>query len=521
MFIERWFANWLIPIPGDMFIWNKTPHGLSKYFLDIPLLDMLSLFQGIRQLPFARSDSAICILTEVFMADERKMLFSLDGTRRNELFADDLFCLQHEFREWGVALSQSLLIWEEEPNRVWLLADFQNEKTYDLRLPNVIPPPLQVWSPSTEGEQLLTSTDTRAILSRLEESFRGTHEGGVDLLKRLPLEEYDLEGLKRTDLPSGFGFERVHQDLLVVYEMLRGIPGFSREQLLSLPRQKIRTFVLRLREFFDWEQEIRQSQTRGRNAIAAHANLLQNIADFCNTVKAYLGPIITHLNAQQVAELENQVNATVAETVQNLNAEVDRTRTINAEAETKEAERQKDISDLKLEVQNQLAKKPISQYKQIFANQAEKHQNTARNWLGVTGLLTLIFGLIFAWLLKELGPAGSELPLVLQNLLTKGFFLSLVYLLLNRCIKSYTAEKHLETVNRHRQNALETFDAFVAAAEGDRETRDAVLLAATNCIFDANQSGYLAAKTSRSESASPIQHVVKTIPFGKSPPSGE
>ena len=44
MFIERWLANWLIPIPGDMFIWNKTPHGLSKYFLDIPLLDMLSLF---------------------------------------------------------------------------------------------------------------------------------------------------------------------------------------------------------------------------------------------------------------------------------------------------------------------------------------------------------------------------------------------------------------------------------------------------------------------------------------------
>ena len=455
------------------------------------------------------------------MAEEKKMLFSLDGTRRNELFANELFRLQHEFRERGVSLSQSLLIWEEEPNRVWLLADFQNEKTYEMQLPDMIQPPLQVSSPSTKDKQLFTSTSTSAILSRLQSPIRGTHEGFIDLLKRLSVEESDLEGLKRTDLPSGFGFERVHQDLLVVYEMLRGIPIFPREQLLSLPRQEIQKLVSCWQKFSEWAPKITAFQKSGPNAIAEHANLLQGISDFCNQAKADLGPTITHLKAQQVAELENQANATVAEAVQNLNAEVDRLRTINAEVEAKEVERQKEFSNLKLEVQNQLAKKPISQYKQIFANQAKKHEQMAWVWLVVTVALTIAFGGIFVWLLKDLGSAGSELPLVLQNLFTKGFFLSLIYLLLNRCIKNYTAEKHLETVNRHRQNALETFDAFAAAAEGDRETRDAVLLAATNCIFDANQSGYLAAKTSRSESTSPIQHVVKTIFSGKSPPSGE
>ena len=455
------------------------------------------------------------------MADESKMLFILDGTRPNEFFANDLFRLQHEFRERGESLSQSLLFWEEEPNRLWRLADFQNEKTYDLRLPDMIQPPLQVWSLPINVKSLLARADTSTILSRLENSSNWTHEGGVDLLKWLPLTESDLEELKRTNLPSGFGFERVHQDLLVVYEMFRGIQTSPREQLLSLPRQKIRDFAPRFREFFDWERRIAAFQASGQNAIAEHAKLLHKISDFCDRAKAALGPTITHLKAQQGGELENQVNATVAEAVQNLNAEVDRGRTINAEAEAKEAERQKEISDLKLEVQNQLAKKPISQYKQIFAEQAKKHQNMAWVWLGVTGALTFVFGAIFIWLLQELKPEGDNLSLILRNLLTKGFFLSLIYLLLNRCIKNYTAEKHLETVNRHRQNALETFDAFVDAAEGDRETRDAVLLAATNCIFDANQSGYLSAKTSRSESTSPIQHVVKTIPFGKSPPSGE
>ncbi len=454
------------------------------------------------------------------MADESKMLFILDGTRPNEFFANDLVRLQHEFREEGVSLSQSLLFWEEKPDRVWQLVDFQNEKTYELRLrDDRIPPSLQVRSPPTKVESLLTRAGTITNLSRLESS-NWTHEEGVELLKQFPLGESDLEELKRANL-GGFSFERVHPDLLVVNEMLRGIRASPREQLLRLPRQKIRDFATRFREFFEWDLKIMDFQASGQNAIAEHAKLLHDIADFCNETKEALGPAITHLKALQVDELESQVNATVAEVVQNLNAEVDRAQTINAEAEAKEAERQKEISDLKLEVQNQLAKKPISQYKQIFAEQAKKHQKMAWVWLGVTVALTIVFGFIFRGLLQDLEPAGSDLSLVLQNLLTKGFFLSLIYLLLHRCIKNYTAEKHLETVNRHRQNALDTFDAFVDAAEGDRETRDAVLLAATNCIFDANQSGYLSAKTSRSESTSPIQHVVKTIPFGKSPPSGE
>ena len=89
--------------------------------------------------------------------------------------------------------------------------------------------------------------------------------------------------------------------------------------------------------------------------------------------------------------------------------------------------------------------------------------------------------------------------------------LSLIYLVLNRSIKSYTAEKHLEVVNRHRQNALRTFNAFHSAAGENQETQDAVLLAATNAIFDANQSGYLSTRLRGSESVSPIQQVVRAV----------
>ena len=118
--------------------------------------------------------------------------------------------------------------------------------------------------------------------------------------------------------------------------------------------------------------------------------------------------------------------------------------------------------------------------------------------------------------MTDLGPTANGLSTILPNLFAKTFFLSLIFLFLNRSIKNFTAEKHLEVINTHRQNALETFDTFVAAAEGNRETRDAVLLAATKAIFDANQSGYLSAKTSGSDGASPVQQIIKEVIPSKS-----
>ena len=124
---------------------------------------------------------------------------------------------------------------------------------------------------------------------------------------------------------------------------------------------------------------------------------------------------------------------------------------------------------------------------------------------------TVAFGGVFILLSILLGSGGTQLTGIFQNLFTKGFILSPIYVWLNRSIKNHTAQKHLEVINTHRQHALETFDTFVAAAEGNRETRDAVLLAATKAIFDANQSGYLPVKSSGSDSASPVQQIIKEV----------
>ena len=199
-----------------------------------------------------------------------------------------------------------------------------------------------------------------------------------------------------------------------------------------------------------------------------------------------------------------------------ISTEIERLQKTGEEAQEKEQTRQENFDRLYIQLQNQLTEKPISQYKTIFSVQAKKHEKAASIWLIATVGLSVVFAGILAWLFKDLGSAANQLSTILPNLFSKGFYISLVYLLLNRCIKNYTAEKHLEVINTHRQNALETVDPFLEATKENRETRDQILLAATKTIYDANQSGYLSAKTSGSDSANPVQQIIKEVIPSKS-----
>jgi hypothetical protein len=74
----------------------------------------------------------------------------------------------------------------------------------------------------------------------------------------------------------------------------------------------------------------------------------------------------------------------------------------------------------------------------------------------------------------------------------------------------YRAQLHNETVNKHRQNALTTFEAFANAADDDL-TKSAVLTQATQCIFSPQHTGFIA--DDRESTGYPqIFEMVRTIP---------
>ena len=453
---------------------------------------------------------------------ERHIQFNLDWERfqtaLSHLSSSNGFSLQHEFKTKGSSLSQSLLTWQGESGNTWLLADFENQKTYDIEMvgDTAENQRVEVSEQSTEAEQPFTLTNTETILLQLQSVYQGTDQGFIDFLKRINLDEIDLERLKRSDLSgAGFSFEPVHQDLSIVYSMLREILASSHEWMPNFPRGTARDVVnQQLQQFYENVREIEGFEIGDDNPKQTHDNLLQGISSFCDTAKGSLRDIVGYLSSGKVSQRKAEVDALVAK----LKTENNRAEGIINESEKKLSEREEEVDQLILKMQNQLTEKPISQYKAIFADQAEQFRKGSQFWLVMAGVATGVFAAVFVLLSKFLEIEGTQLSETLQNLFTKGFLLSPIYVWLNRSIKNYTAQKHLEVINTHRQNALETFDTFVPVRRRNRETRDAVLLSATDAIFDANQTGYLAAKGSGPDSRSPVQQVIREIIPDKSSP---
>ena len=451
---------------------------------------------------------------------ERNLLFTWDlqSFNENQSDAHDLLSIRIEFERKNLPLSQSLLMWEKDSEK-WTLVDFKDKKVYHFEVnENEVEVLEEIggWGAMAASPANLLSFPT----------VYGTHEGFADwllmLVELVASDQSGLDNLKRTDLSARkLSFEIVHPELLVICEMLQEILTAPRESLIRLSKDNVQQIKNNLQQLMAIFSEIHsfglQNSSESQNLNEEHKRILRNIVRFSHNVKRELGPTISYLNSKKVEQLETRVNDTIDDavnkTAKKFNTETNRLQKHSDQAEQNEAKRQEDFNQLKGQLEDTLAEESVSKYEKIFERQASKHQEGAFWWLISTVGLIVVFGFVFYWLFDSLKLGGG----VLQNLLTKGFLLSLIYLLLNRSIKNYTAEKHLEVVNRHRQNALRTFQAFHSAAGENQEIQDAVLLAATNAIFDANQSGYLSAKMRGSESANPIPQVIKTVMPSSSP----
>lgn len=449
---------------------------------------------------------------------ERNLLFTWDlqSFDENKNAAHDLLSIRIEFERKNLPLSQSLLMWEKDSEK-WSLVDFKNKKVYHFEVNEN-----EVEVLEEIGGSGVMGTNPANLLSF--PAVYGTHEGFADwllmLVELVASDQSGLDYLKRTDLSARkLSFEIVHPELLVVCEMLQEILTAPRESLIRLSKDNVQQIKNNLQKLMAIFSEIQsfglQNSSESQNLNEEHKSISQNIVRLSHDIKRELGPTISYLNSKKAEQLETQVMAalddTVNDTVEKLNTETDRLQEQSNQAEQNEEKRQEDFNQLREQWEDLLAEGSVSRHEKIFSEQADKHQRLARRWLISTVVLVVGFGLIFYWFFNALKLGGTAWVGVLQNIFTKGFLLSLIYLVLNRSIKSYTAEKHLEVVNRHRQNALRTFNAFHSAAGENQETQDAVLIAATSAIFDANQSGYLSTRIRGSESVSPIQQVVRAV----------
>lgn len=133
----------------------------------------------------------------------------------------------------------------------------------------------------------------------------------------------------------------------------------------------------------------------------------------------------------------------------------------------------------------------VAQFSKIFQEESKRHAVVARRWLiaSICVMVVLVcIGSIFLFFSKY---TDSNTPYLIHLAVTKLLVITVLFYALNLCSKNYKSHTHNSILNKHRQNALNTFETFVKSSEGDSQTKNAVLLEATRTIFSNQQTGYL------------------------------
>lgn len=155
----------------------------------------------------------------------------------------------------------------------------------------------------------------------------------------------------------------------------------------------------------------------------------------------------------------------------------------------------------------------MKKYAKTFEIESIEYRKSADNWLRYT-IILLVATVLIAISTLLFNDVISSTVNVVQYTVTKVFIISALFYGINICAKNYKAHKHNEVLNKHRHNALITFEAFTASSNEDQQTKSAVLLAATQTIFGNQNTGYTDGDSADNDLSTKIIEIIKT-PNGK------
>ena len=162
-------------------------------------------------------------------------------------------------------------------------------------------------------------------------------------------------------------------------------------------------------------------------------------------------------------------------------------------------------------MQKAAAEMGVSQQAIYFKEEADKHTTESAKWLKYTLWMTSItvgVAIVIIVLYLVFDPQFSTARLI-QLAIAKLFILSVLYYGVIWTGKNYRAHQHNSIVNRHRQNSLSTFKAFVEGTD-DPSTKNAVLIRSTEAVFSPVSSGFSSSE-SESSGSPQIMEIIRGV----------
>jgi hypothetical protein len=323
-----------------------------------------------------------------------------------------------------------------------------------------------------------------------------------------PLITIDPHQLVRADV---LGRELSFESGLPIFERTIGLfKDLSECELGNTPYEILQQLVSHTQQALSQFQQIQQFSIdkNPSNPKAVRDNLITQLQNQWNTYYQAITPHIAYSVRRgtdfDALEREARGSLTLVRQIAS-DARTDRDKTL--------AEMQGALD----KVRQAAAEAGVAQHAIHFKQEAEAYSEQSNWWLGFTiglGLLTVAYALYsLGYQLHEVvlsAPTGRLVALALSRLIA----ISILSTGIVFCAHNYSATRHNFVINRHRQNALSTFETFVKAARDD-QTKDAVLIQATRSIFSPQTSGYLKSENEPPQ-ANQIVEIIRGLTATKS-----
>jgi hypothetical protein len=283
---------------------------------------------------------------------------------------------------------------------------------------------------------------------------------------------------RRQELSPDINFEEIVPNFQVMLDFVRQLNERDLSRLPHAELAQLRTGLNSLRAHI---QQVREFTLTQDSPVTQRNTICENVRNsYDKVVRPLLLPLA--FTSTQAADF-----AKLALEAQELHAK------LREEAASFAASLQAMTSDAHLSlaaIKQQAADAGVSVHSQIYSEQADRHAATAKWWFAATIVATVatfvaaVLGLVLAVVYTP-----PDVPSALQYIVAKLIVISVLSFSVIWCSRNYRAEKHNETLNRHRANSLGTFRTFMEGAQ-DKATKEAILLFCANSAFGHRPSGY-------------------------------
>lgn len=317
----------------------------------------------------------------------------------------------------------------------------------------------------------------------------------MEKLKELSerLKKVDINGLKREG--KDFSFVEIFpkiEELYQYYSELENAPGY----IATLPIQNsdlVQGFfdefvrVIEETSMFDPEKES-NPKAKQIELESKLSKSIRNSYDWIRDFRIYL--------------LEKEVSKTK---LKEISKEIEN-------AVTEARNKYKQIDDILKSSREASGAIGVGEHAVVFEKQAKKNFWSAMIWLFISAIGAGGIG-YFLWsifsILADVLDGGTSNTLTFQLFIVKILLFSFASVAFYQIVRNYTANMHLFTLNRHRENSLRTFKVFYDSTE-DPRMKDAILLQATKAIFEAGETGYVRQK----EGSTSVLEITKLLDRG-------